>query len=144
MSLEWIHESPPHWDRQKERIVGGVPEGSVQIGPYAEGELISGEWWRVERDGEVAGYGWMDAVWGDGEILLAVDPSLQRTGVGDFILARLEAEAAARGLNYLYNVVPGNHPDRAGIKRWLEGHGFQSQPDGRLMKRVTNPAAAAD
>jgi len=142
MSLEWIHENPPHWDEQKSRIVSGVPKGSFGIDPHTEGDLISGQWWRAERDGEVLGYGWMDAVWGDGEILLAVDPARQKSGVGSFILQHLEAEAVDQGLNYLFNVVPESHPDRSGVTRWLEGRGFESRGDGRLMKRVAQPAAA--
>ena len=49
MSLEWIHENPPHWDDPKSRIVGAVPKGSFQIDPHTEGDLISGESQVAER-----------------------------------------------------------------------------------------------
>ena len=61
-------------------------------------------------DGEIAGYGWLDSEWGDAQITFWVDPARRGAGVGDFIVDHLEDEAAARGLNYIYNVVPGQPP----------------------------------
>lgn len=137
MSFDWIHENPPRWDETKESIIGGAPPGIFELGSPQSGQLISGEWWRVEVDGKVAGYGWLDAVWGDAEILLAVDPGRRRRGVGAFILQHLEREAAHRGLRYLYNVVRPTHPDRDEITKWLESQGFQrSRDDDRLTRKV--------
>ena len=63
---------------------------------YADGAALPGDWWAARTpDGTVVGYGWLDATWGgDAEILLAVDPSAQQQGVGSFVIARLEDEAA--------------------------------------------------
>ncbi|NIM00083.1 MAG: hypothetical protein GTN89_03960, partial [Acidobacteria bacterium] len=82
MALKWIAENPPHWDENKQRVIGGAPEGIFDLGDHEPGALIPGEWWRVEDDGGVAGYGWMDCTWGDAEILLAVAPGRQGGGVG--------------------------------------------------------------
>jgi N-acetylglutamate synthase-like GNAT family acetyltransferase len=97
---------------------------------------VPGEWWRVEEDGRAVGYGWMDTTWNGGEILLAVHPEQQGRGLGGFILDHLEAEAATRGLNYIYNVVPDQHPRRADVTRWLASHGFQGGDDGQLRRQV--------
>ena len=107
------------------------------IGLPGKGEFVwRGDWWRVEDDGRVIGYGWMDYSWGDAEVLLAVDPASQSQGVGTFILDRLDEEGAARGLNYLYNVIPAQHPDKSGLKRWLLQRGFAGAKDGDLFKRT--------
>jgi GNAT superfamily N-acetyltransferase len=139
MSLEWIHENPPYWDGAKAGIVGSAPPGIFELSDYADGDMLPGEWWRVEQDGSVLGYGWMDTTWGDAEILLAVDPSAQRKGVGGFILDRLDEEAASRGLNYLYNQVRESHPDPEGITKWLEKRGFATSHDDRLLRRSVKP-----
>jgi GNAT superfamily N-acetyltransferase len=137
MSLRWIHESPPEWDEVKAAILGAAPPGALSLGDHETGDLLPGEWWRVEDEGSVVGYGWMDCTWGDAEILLAVDSASQGRGVGSFILDKLEVEAAQRGLNYLYNVVPARHPDRDGLARWLRARRFEpSHDDERLMRRV--------
>lgn len=61
---------------------------------------------RPVRDGAVLGYGRLDIGWGgDAQILLAVEPTRQEEGVGSFVLARLEDEAAARGIDYVYNTI---------------------------------------
>jgi hypothetical protein len=60
--------------------------------------------------------------------------------VGAFILERLEDEAAARGLNYIYNVVPGTHPDGAWIRNWLAVHGFHEASRGQLRRQVVASA----
>jgi GNAT superfamily N-acetyltransferase len=134
--MEWIHENPPHWDETKAKILGTSPEGVFRIGPYAPGDLISGEWWRVEDGGTVLGYGWMDTNWGDAEILLCVDPSRRREGVGAFVLEHLAREAAAHGLNYMYNVVPAAHPEPEVFARWLLKHGFVRADDDSYKRRV--------
>jgi GNAT superfamily N-acetyltransferase len=135
MSRDWVHENPPHWDERKQAIVGNAPAGTFSLGSYRPGDTVPGEWWRVEEAGRVVGYGWMDTAWGDAEILLAVDPERRRHGVGAWILDQLEREAAQRGLNYLLNTVPPDHPDRSGVRKWLEGRGFTSSRDGNILRR---------
>ena len=71
------------------------------------------------------------------EILLAVDPAHQSSGVGTFILDHLEKEAAAAGLNYMYNVVRDGHPEPEAVTAWLRRRGFELQSDGRLLRKVT-------
>jgi GNAT superfamily N-acetyltransferase len=139
MSLTWIRETPPVWNDDKRRIIGGAPAGVFSLGPFQPGDVVPGDWWRVESGGEVVGYGWMDHAWGDAEILLAVSPDRQDQGAGTFILDRLEDEAAERGINYLYNVVPESHPDRARLERWLLRRGFVASQEGGLLKRRVLP-----
>lgn len=138
MALTWIREDTPRWDESKRTIVGGAAPGSLDIPELAVGDLAPGEWFRVEEGGTPVGYGWMDCTWGDAEITIAVDPKRRRAGVGAFIAASLAKEAAARGVNYLYNAVPPTHPDRDGVTRWLESQGFQPSGDGLLKRRVLN------
>jgi GNAT superfamily N-acetyltransferase len=138
MSLTWQHESPALWNADKQRIIGGAPPGVFSLGPFHAGDVVPGDWWRAEEDGRAVGYGWMDQSWGDAEILLAVDPNGQHHGVGTFILDRLEDEAAKQGVNYLYNVVPPAHPDRAGLTRWLLRRGFVASHEGGLLKRMVH------
>lgn len=142
MTLRWIRETPAHWDANKARIVGGAPPGifDTRYKSCKIGELVPGEWWRVEDDGSVVGYGWLDVVWGDAEILLATDPSAQRKGVGAFILDRLDEEARGRGLNYLYNLVRPTHPRAGELTAWLEKRGFSASEDGRLLRGVKRGA----
>ncbi len=135
MKWTWIRERPPYWDEPKARIVGGAPPGSLPPMAHAPGQILPGEWWRVEEDGEVVGYGWMDHAWGDAEVLLAVAPERQGRGIGAFILDRLEDEARALGVNYIYNVVRETHPARERVTRWLEGHGFRVSHEDNLMRR---------
>src|SRR5690348_2898282 len=115
MTLTWIRESSPRWDAGKVRIVGEAPAGvfDSRYRKLREGELVHGDWWRVELDGRTVGYGWMDVCWGDAEILLAVDPAARKGGAGNFILQHLHDEARARGLNYLTNIVRSTHPQGA-------------------------------
>lgn len=136
MTLEWLAESPPYWDEAKARIVGGAPAGALHLPRVSPGDLLPGEWWRVEDRGATVGYGWMDCTWGDAEILLAVDPAREGEGIGSFILDRLEEEGRSRGVNYLYNFVRPTHPRRDEVARWLETRGFERSPDERLMRRV--------
>ena len=71
-----------------------------------------------------------------------VAPGGRDHGVGAFILERLEDKAAARGLNYIYHVVPGTHPDGAWIRNWLATHGFHEASGGQLRRPVvTSPTS---
>ncbi|HET8604959.1 MAG TPA: GNAT family N-acetyltransferase [Marmoricola sp.] len=140
MELSWVREESPTWDADKRRVIGGAPEGAFVI-PFADGEGLPGEWWSArDGDGVVVGYGRLDTTWGgDAEILLAVDPGRQQQGVGSFVLARLEDEAAARGINYIHNRIR-EHADRDLVHDWLVVRGFRGPSDGDLRKRV-RPAA---
>jgi N-acetylglutamate synthase-like GNAT family acetyltransferase len=135
-SLRWVKDHDPRWDADRERVFASVPEGVFRAESRTPGERLSSDWWRVEDGGRVVGYGWLDDVWGDAEILLAVEEGARGTGAGAFALARLEEEAAARGLNYVINVVRDTHPDRATVTEWFLAHGFTGTDDGRLRKRV--------
>lgn len=138
MDLRWIQESPPTWDAAKNRIVGGA--GAKVFEPSlvdrAEGTLLPSDWWRVEADGTTVAYGWMDVTWGDAETGLAVDPEFRNKGVGTFVLDRLEEEAAARGIHYLYNVVLPSHPRRQDVSDWFKARRFTASEDGRLLRAV--------
>ena len=139
-SLRWVKDDDPRWDADRERIFASVPEGVFRAESRTPGERLTSDWWRVEDGGRVIAYGWLDDVWGDAEILLAVDESARGTGAGAFTLARLEEEAAARGLNYVLNVVRDTHPDRARVTDWFRAHGFTGTEDGRLIKQVGDRA----
>jgi GNAT superfamily N-acetyltransferase len=136
MSFTWIREQSPVWDADKERVVGGAPPGVFDFVDLQPGDLIAGEWWRVEDDGQVVAYGWIDVVWGDAEMLLAVEPSAQGRGIGTFVVDRLEKEAAKRGLNYICNVVRPTHPDGERLTTWLQSRGFKPAADGVFRRRV--------
>lgn len=138
MAREWIHEQPAVWDEHKERIIRAAPTGTFdsRLMECERGALVPSEWWRVEDDGAVVGYGWMDVNWGDAEILLATSPDARGQGVGRFILERLEGEARNRGLRYLTNMVRPTHPDADAVTRWLKEHGFEPSGDGRLSRAV--------
>ncbi len=136
MGLTWQREERPRWDADKKRIIGGAADGVFDLAPV-DGESLPGDWWSAHDDGAVVGYGWLDSAWGDAEILLAVDPHTQRKGVGSFVLENIEHEAAARGMNYVYNRIRPHHPRRAEVQEWLEVRGFRG--DGRddtLRKHV--------
>src|SRR3954449_6609795 len=141
--LRWVPGEAPRGDAARRRVFAAGPEGVFGTQARRPGEPLSSDWWRVERDGRVVGYGWLDDVWGDAEILLAVDAAERGSGVGSFVMAHLEREAAARGLNYVVNVVRDSHPERAAVTAWLQGRGFAAAEDGRLRKRVGTPARAA-
>lgn len=140
MPLSWIHEYPATWDAEKARIVGGEGPGVFAVAGSRSGEIVPGEWWRVEDGGETVGYGWLEHTWGDAEILLAVAPSHRERGVGGFILDRLDEEAAKRGIRYLCNVVPGEHPDPERLTRWLEVRGFVRSHEDRSLRRTVRAA----
>jgi GNAT superfamily N-acetyltransferase len=137
MSLIWTLESAARWDAGKKRIVGGADKGIFDIDAVAEGELVPGEWWRVQSAGALVGYGWMDVVWGEGEILLAVDANARGQGVGGFIIERLADEAGARGLRVVYNKVRASHPDAEAVTKWLLARGFEADADSERLFRRT-------
>ncbi|WP_428264159.1 GNAT family N-acetyltransferase [Haliangium sp.] len=138
--MQWIQESPAYWDDDKQRIIGAAPTGvfDARFQRCAAGDLLPAEWWRVEEDGRTVGYGWLDVVWGDAEIVLAAAPDARGHGVGSFILDHLEREAHRRGLNYLYNTVRPTHPERNQISAWLTRRGFRQSEDGSLLRAVTH------
>lgn len=143
MALQWIHESHPVWDGDKERVIGGAPEGAFVL-PFDRGDEVPGEWWAVRDgdDGPVVGYGRLDiTTFGDAEVLLASDPDRQGEGVGGFILQRLEDEAADRGINYVFNEIRP-HDQQDEVASWLTAHGFEGSRDGGLRKRVRATTAS--
>lgn len=134
--LQWVADPDPRWDDARERVFATVPPTVFPGLARTPGDPLSGAWWAAQADGRSVGYGWLDDAWGDGEILLAVESSTRGTGVGAFVLAHLEREASARGLNYVVNVVRDTHPQRDDVTAWLVAHGFTAAEDGRLRKRV--------
>lgn len=138
MALQWIEDSPAYWDAEKSRLIGRAPAGifDVRYQRCEAGELLPGTWWRVELDGKIVGFGWLDVIWGDAEILLATDPEARGQGVGSFILEQLETEAYKRGLNYLYNIVRPTHPSRDQVAAWLVSRGFEESDDGSLFRAI--------
>jgi len=132
---EWIRENPAQWDAHKASVIGGAEPGALDTVERSVGDLLPGEWWRVEDDGRIVGYGWMDCTWGDAEMLLAVAREDRSRGVGAYILDGLAREAAARGLNYLYNQVRPKHPDRDRVTAWLCRHGFTASGGDHLLRR---------
>ena len=138
VTLAWVREDTPVWDADKQRVIGGAPEGAFELS-FAEGDPLPGEWWAARdgaEDGPVVGYGRLDIDWGgDAEILLAVDPARQEEGIGTFVLGALEGEALRHGINYVYNVIP-EHSERAVVHDWFVVRGFRGPIDGHLRKRV--------
>jgi GNAT superfamily N-acetyltransferase len=134
--LTWSHEPNPTWDADKTRVIGGAPEGAFVL-PFKDGDELPGDWWSARgADGEVLGYGRLDTTWGgDAEILLAVARDRQESGVGTFILEKLENEAASRGINYVHNRIR-DHEQRDIVHDWLVVRGFRGAIDGDLRKRV--------
>lgn len=146
MNLQWIHESPAQWDETKARIIRASPPGTFgpdRLSHFGRGDLIPGDWWRVELDDKVIAYGWMDTTWGDAEILLAVDPEWQGRGVGTFVLAHLEEEARRRGFNYIYNSISRSHPDPEGLTAWLGKRDFDAHADGSLRRSIVATKAGS-
>jgi GNAT superfamily N-acetyltransferase len=136
MTLHWVKEDTPRWDADKQRLFGPNELAAVGYEQSAPGAPIADEWWRVtEDDGTVVGYGRLDSEWGNVEVTFLVDPARRGAGIGGFILDRLEDEAVARGLNYIYNVVPATHPDPNWITHWLVSHRFVPGM-GDLRRRV--------
>jgi GNAT superfamily N-acetyltransferase len=139
--MRWVRETPAHWDSDKQRVLGDLAPELFGFGSPDVGDVLADEWWRVEDGDGVLGYGRLDDTWGDAEILVLVDPLRRGSGVGAFILERLEKEAAARHLNYIYNVVPDRHPDPEKVTDWLTAHGFAPNAVGELRKQVRAGAA---
>ena len=133
---DWIRETPARWDADKLRVLGDLPPKLFGFGSPVDGDALGDEWWRVEDGGRVVGYGRLDDTWGDAEILVLVGPEQRQSGIGAFILDRLEHEAASRHLNYIYNVVPDGHPDPEAVTGFLAGRGFTANDVGELRKRV--------
>jgi len=140
MPLDWTPDTSPMWDADKRRVLGAAPAGSLPDYDMADGTAAPGDWYRVERNGEVVGFGWMDTVWGDAEVLLAVDPAHHGHGVGTFILEHLEAEAAKRGLGRIYNTVTEAHPQRQQVMAWLGKRGFTSRGAREHLERQVRRA----
>ena len=139
-SVQWIREDAPRWDADKQRVFGDAELAAVDLRRPAADAVIADEWWKVLDDaGAVVGYGWLDSEWGDAQISFLVAPAARGAGIGAFIVDHLEDEARARGLNYVYNVVPATHPDRAWMTRWLVDHGFHDS--GSDLRRQVRAAA---
>jgi GNAT superfamily N-acetyltransferase len=142
MTLHWAKEDRPAWDAAKQHLFGPAELAATGLDRPADGAPLADEWWRVtDDDGAVSGYGWLDSEWGDAQITFVVDPARRGVGIGAFIVSQLEREAAARGLNYIYNVVPSTHPDGAWMTRWLTAQGF-TPGTGDLRRRVTTASPA--
>lgn len=139
MRWTWIKESPPAWDETKRALFERLPTGIFALGAPKPGAILPGEWWRVEDplSRRTIGYAWMDATWGEAEVLLAVDPDRRRQGIGAFILDQLSHEARAKGQRYLVNLVRDTHPARHEVTRWLLAHGFEVASDGRLVRKTS-------
>ena len=138
-----MREDSPRWDDSKQRLFGAAELASVGLTRPSPGAAVADEWWRVtDASGETVGYGWLDSEWGDAEITFLVAPGRRGAGIGEFIVAHLEREAEARGLNYVYNTVPAGHPDRAWMTRWLIAHGFADAGQGELRRRVRAATSA--
>jgi GNAT superfamily N-acetyltransferase len=137
--LKWTRDRvPARWDEDKRAIVG-TEAGIFDYTGYGLGDVVPGDWWRVQQDGRTVGFGWMDVVWGDAQILLAVAPDARGQGIGTFILRNLEQEAARQGLNYLFNVIPRHHPEPDRVAAWLAERGFSPSHEDRLSRRVVAP-----
>jgi GNAT superfamily N-acetyltransferase len=136
MGLRWTKEELPHWDARKRAVFGADRSDVFGLGAQKEGGVLADEWWRVEDGAETVGFGRLDSLWGDAEILLAVAPDRRGRGVGKFVLGHLELEAGHRGLNYVYNTVRKGVPERAMVTEWLKRQGFTDRGEGELRKRV--------
>jgi GNAT superfamily N-acetyltransferase len=137
MGLSWLKDDDPRWDADRQRLFGAAELASVGMHPPADGAPVADEWWRVCDDaGELVGYGWLDSEWGNAQISFVVAPERRGQNIGAFVLDQLEDEARRRGLNYIYNVVPSSHPDRAWMAHWLTLHGFRDCGHGELRRQV--------
>lgn len=137
MARSWIAEHPARWDDNKAHVLGSAPPGTFdELTRLSPGELAPGEWWRAEQDGQVLGYGWMDQVWGEGQVLVAVAAEARGQGVGTWIMEHLAAEARVRGLRVMYNVLRPSHPEHARVAAWLTQLGFGGGEDGSYRRRA--------
>lgn len=132
---DWRPEPQPcPYDHVKKAFFARLRDGAVH--PNPAGAYLPGTWWRLEEEGTLLGYGWMDVTWGDAQILLAVDPDARRGGHGKTILDHLEAEAHRSGLAYLFNTIPSDHPDPDGVRAFLTANGFEASGlDGNMLRR---------
>jgi benzoate-CoA ligase family protein len=141
--FDWVREETPRWDVAKRELFGADELAAVGMSAPEPDAPLPNEWWRVcDAAGAVVGYGWLDTEWGDAEITFVVAPDRRGAGIGDFIVSRLEAEAAARGVNYVYNEVPASHPDAAWLTAWLVRHGFTASTGDSVLRRRIAAAAA--
>ncbi len=100
--LHWTKEDTPRWDAAKQRLFGPEELAATGMAAPGPGSPIADEWRHVTGDdGEVAGYGWLDSEWGDAEVTFLVGRDRRGTGIGGFIVDRLEEEAAGRGCQLL-------------------------------------------
>ena len=134
MGLSWIREAPARWSDDKARILAAT-SGAFDVDALAAATLLPGEWWRADDDGVTVGLGWMDVVWGDGQILLAVAPERRGEGIGSFILDRLIEQAAARGLTRVFNAVRPGHVDGERVTGWLGKRGFGRTANAAELSR---------
>ena len=141
--LQWIREDAPRWDADKQRMFGPAELAATAVTLAEPDAPVADEWWHVaDAAGVTVGYGWLDSEWGDAEVTFLVAPGRRGEGIGEFIIDHLEAEAAARGLNYIYNVVPATSPDPEWVTAWLVRRGFVAS-DGDLRRRVPDIVAGA-
>lgn len=139
--LSWERAERQTWDDDVQRVVGGAPEGVFDL--PRDGSVLPGDWFAArDAAGRVLGLGWLEVEWGDAEVLLATDPDASGRGVGAFVLAHLEQEAVARGVNYVYNTVRPDHPQRDEVTAWLEARGYRGGTSGDLRKHVSAAGAA--
>lgn len=137
---QWQRDEHPTWDEDKQRIIGGAPDGVFDV-HYEPGASLPGDWWAVRQaDGAAVGFGWMDIAWGDAEVLLAVDPDVQGQGAGAYVLDHLEREAADRGVNYVYNTVASSHPRRQYVHDWLGARGYVGDDQDENLRKHVRPA----
>lgn len=138
MALTWVRERAAVWDAPKKHVVGEAPTGvfDARFRELPLGAPLPGEWWHVEDDGRVVGYGWLEVVWGDAEILFATALEAREKGVASFALDKLGEEARSRGLRYLYNTVRATHPEKDRLTAWLMKRGFKPTEDGSLRAQV--------
>ena len=128
--------STPVWDADKQRIIGGAPEGAFVL-PFrrrrAAGRVVVGPRRRRRRSSATAASTSAGAA-----TPRSCSPSTRSArseGVGTFVLGSLEDEALRRGLNYVYNTVR-EHSERDLVHDWLVVRGFRGAVDGDLRKRV--------
>ena len=141
MSYHWHKDESPRWDADKQRLFGAAELAATGLKRPVDGAPLADEWWRVlDDDGSVVGYGWLDSEWGDAQISFLVAPDERGKGIGAFVVDHLEDEARRRGLNYIYNVVPDSHPDRAWMTKWLTDHAFSGA--GQDLRRRVRAATA--
>ena len=132
-----MKEDVPHWDADKQRLFDDAALRSVGMDPSRDGARspTNGGGWSptTARSSATAG---STASGGTRRSRSSSIPAHRGEGIGAFVLDRLEDEAHKRGLNYIYNVVPDTHPDRAWMTGWLEQHGLHESSQGDLRRQV--------